>query len=148
MSPQQPVCPAIESDLLSVAADEAGSAAAGRVEAHVGSCQPCRDELACYRALEGMIDSLRRAPLADDDTPPWRPRSSRRASPICARAYRVVGSRACLAGYAGGLPRKRSLPIWSARPSEPDLTNGRVGTFTWCEPEVFEATEREESVEE
>jgi hypothetical protein len=68
MSPRQHVCRAIEPDLLSVAADEAGFAAAGRVEAHVDSCQPCRDELACYRTLEDMIDSLRCAPLADDAT--------------------------------------------------------------------------------
>ena len=67
MSPRQPVCRAIEPDLMSVAAGEAGSAAAGRVEVHVGSCRPCRDELACYRTLERLIDSLRRAPLADDN---------------------------------------------------------------------------------
>jgi hypothetical protein len=65
VSPRQTVCRAIEPDLMSVAAGEAGSAAAARVETHVGSCRPCRDELACYRTLEGTIDSLRRAPLAD-----------------------------------------------------------------------------------
>jgi hypothetical protein len=66
MTPQHPMCRAIEPDLLSDAAGETDSAAAGRVQTHVGGCQLCRDELAHY-ALEGVIDSLRRAPLADDD---------------------------------------------------------------------------------
>ena len=66
MSPQHPMCRAIEPDLLSVAAGEAGSAAARRVEAHVSTCQLCRDELAHYRALEDLMDSLRRTPLAYD----------------------------------------------------------------------------------
>jgi hypothetical protein len=69
------------------------------VEAHVGSCRPCRGELARYCTPEGMIDSLRHAPLADDDAI-LAPRGSRRASPICARAYRVVGSRGRLAGFS------------------------------------------------
>jgi anti-sigma factor RsiW len=67
MSPQYPQCRAIEPDLLSVAAGEAGATAAGRVEAHLAGCGLCRDELARYRALEGMMDSLRRAPRRDDD---------------------------------------------------------------------------------
>ena len=82
MSPRQHVCRAIEPDLLSVAADEAGSAAAGRVEAHVCSCQPCRDELECYRTLEDMIDSLRCAPLADDDATLARARLAARLSDL------------------------------------------------------------------
>ena len=67
MSPQYPVCRAIEPDLLSVAAGEAGAAAVGRVEAHVDICGGCREELGHYRALEGMMGTLRRAPLPDDD---------------------------------------------------------------------------------
>jgi O-6-methylguanine DNA methyltransferase len=67
MSPQHPQCRAIEPDLLSVAAGEAGATAAGRVDAHLATCGLCRDELVRYRALEGMMDSLRRAPLPDDD---------------------------------------------------------------------------------
>ena len=58
MSPQHPLCRVIEPDLLSVAA---------RVEAHVAGCHLCRDEFAHYSALEGMMDSLPRAPFADDD---------------------------------------------------------------------------------
>jgi len=67
MSSQYPVCRAIEPDLLSVAAGEAGAAAVGRVEAHVAICGGCREELGHYRALEGMMGTLRRAPLPDDD---------------------------------------------------------------------------------
>ncbi|MGH7414953.1 MAG: methylated-DNA--[protein]-cysteine S-methyltransferase [Candidatus Rokuibacteriota bacterium] len=67
MSPQHPMCRAIEPDLLSVAAGETGPAVAGRVEAHVATCRPCREELGHYRALERMMDTLRRAPLPEDD---------------------------------------------------------------------------------
>ena len=88
MSPRQTVCRAIEPDLMNVAAGEAGSAAAGRVEAHVGSCRPCRDEFACYRTLEGMIDSLRRAPLADDDATLAHARLAARLSDLRSRIPR------------------------------------------------------------
>jgi methylated-DNA-[protein]-cysteine S-methyltransferase len=67
MSPQHPLCRAIEPDLLSVAAGEAGPAAAGRVEAHVAGCGPCREELGHYRALEGLMDTLRRTARPDSD---------------------------------------------------------------------------------
>ena len=66
MSPQHLICRAIEPDLLSVAAGETGSAAAGRVEAHLAGCQLCRDELAHDRTLEDMMDSLRHAAFGDD----------------------------------------------------------------------------------
>jgi methylated-DNA-[protein]-cysteine S-methyltransferase len=67
MSPQPSPCRAIEPDLLSVAAGEAVAAAVGRVEAHVAICGDCREELGHYRALEGMMGTLRRAPLPGDD---------------------------------------------------------------------------------
>jgi methylated-DNA-[protein]-cysteine S-methyltransferase len=67
MSPQPLTCRAVEPDLLSVAAGEAGAAAARRVEAHVAACGDCREELGRYRALEGMVDTLRRAPMPHDD---------------------------------------------------------------------------------
>ncbi len=85
MSPQHPLCRAIEPDLLSVAAGEAGSAAAGRVDAHVASCGLCRDELARYRALEGMMGTLRRAPLADDDATLARAQLASRLSDLRSR---------------------------------------------------------------
>lgn len=67
MSSQHPVCRAIEPDLLSVAVGEAGPAAAERVTAHVTGCRLCREELGHYRAVEGMMDTLRRVPLPGDD---------------------------------------------------------------------------------
>ncbi len=85
MSPQHPLCRAIEPDLLSVAAGEAGSAAAGRVDAHVAACGLCRDELAHYRALEGMMGTLRRAPLADDDATLARAQLASRLSDLRSR---------------------------------------------------------------
>jgi methylated-DNA-[protein]-cysteine S-methyltransferase len=60
-------CRAIEPELLTVAAGEGGAGAAERVERHVARCGPCRDELDRYRAVEGMLGSLRRASLPDDD---------------------------------------------------------------------------------
>jgi len=60
-------CRAIEPELATVAAGEGRAGAAERVERHVAHCAPCRDELERYRAVEGMLGSLRRAPLADDD---------------------------------------------------------------------------------
>ena len=85
MSPQHPLCRAIEPDLLSVAAGEAGPAAAGRVEAHVAGCGLCRDELAHYRALEGMMATLRRAPLPDDDATLARAQLASRLSDLRSR---------------------------------------------------------------
>jgi hypothetical protein len=101
MNRQRPMCRAIEPDLLSIAAGQTDSAAAGRVEAHVGGCQLCRDELAHSAHCRGVIDSLRRAPLADEH-------SMARArlvahSRICAHACRVVESRGTLTAYAASL---------------------------------------------
>jgi hypothetical protein len=87
MTPQHPMCRAIEPDLLSDAAGETDSAAAGRVQTHVGGCQLCRDELAHY-ALEGVIDSLRRAPLADDDATLARAQLIARRSDLRSRVPR------------------------------------------------------------
>ncbi|HSE04078.1 MAG TPA: methylated-DNA--[protein]-cysteine S-methyltransferase [Methylomirabilota bacterium] len=67
MSPQHPLCRAVEPDLLSVAVGEADAAAAGRVESHVAVCGTCREELGHYRALEGMVETLRRAPIRGED---------------------------------------------------------------------------------
>jgi methylated-DNA-[protein]-cysteine S-methyltransferase len=67
MSPQPSLCRAIEPDLLSLAAGEAGPAEAARVAAHVASCATCRDELGSYRAVEDVMATLRRTPLAHDD---------------------------------------------------------------------------------
>ena len=67
MSSPHPACREIESDLLAVASGEAAPAAAERVEGHVVGCGPCREELRHYRAIEGFVGELRRAPLPGDD---------------------------------------------------------------------------------
>jgi methylated-DNA-[protein]-cysteine S-methyltransferase len=85
MSPQHPLCRAIEPDLLSVAAGEAGSTAAGRVEAHLATCGLCRAELTHYRTLEGMMATLRRAPLPDDDATLARAQLASRLSDLRSR---------------------------------------------------------------
>jgi methylated-DNA-[protein]-cysteine S-methyltransferase len=67
MKSAHPVCRAIEPDLLAVAASEAGAAATERVERHVAACWPCRDELRQYRAVEGLVGTLRRTALPGED---------------------------------------------------------------------------------
>jgi methylated-DNA-[protein]-cysteine S-methyltransferase len=67
MSKQPAACREIEPHLLAVATGEAGPAAVERVENHVAECRSCRQELGRYRAVDGMVHMLRRAPLPDDD---------------------------------------------------------------------------------
>ena len=62
-----PTCREIEPDLLAVATGEAAPARAQAVEAHVSRCAPCRDELRQYRAVEGLVADMRRAPLPAAD---------------------------------------------------------------------------------
>ena len=62
-----PTCREVARDLVAVAAGEAGPAAERGVERHVAICAPCRDELARYRVLEGMVSDLRRAPMPGAD---------------------------------------------------------------------------------
>jgi anti-sigma factor RsiW len=123
MNPQHPMCRAIEPDLLSIAAGETDSAAAGRVEAHVGGCQLCRDELAHYSALQGMIASLRRAPLADEDATLARARLAARLSDLRSRVPRRRKPRK--SDRVRWRPRTPAIPAGSG-----NLTNGRVGAFT------------------
>lgn len=67
MSDTHPVCREIEPDLLAVAAGEGTPVATERVEAHVGACTGCHEELRRYRAIEGLVGTLRRAPLPGED---------------------------------------------------------------------------------
>lgn len=62
MSRIQPTCRDIEAELVAVGTGEAPPATVRVVEAHVAGCAPCRDELREYRALEGLVTDLRRAP--------------------------------------------------------------------------------------
>jgi methylated-DNA-[protein]-cysteine S-methyltransferase len=67
MNAENPTCREIEPDLVAVAAGEAGASEARSVERHVAVCRGCRDELARYRVLEGMVTDLRRAPMTGAD---------------------------------------------------------------------------------
>lgn len=65
---QSPVsCLEIEPHLLAMASGEADADAVERVEHHVATCASCRRELGHYRTVEGMVRSLRGAPMAGDD---------------------------------------------------------------------------------
>jgi methylated-DNA-[protein]-cysteine S-methyltransferase len=67
MNRMHPSCREIEPDLVAVAIGEAAPARAQVVEAHVSRCAPCRDELRQYRAVEGLVGDLRRAPVPAAD---------------------------------------------------------------------------------
>jgi len=67
MSPAPPACREIEADLVATASGEASPAAARRVEGHVSACDRCQRELDRYREVDGIVQSLRRAPLRTSD---------------------------------------------------------------------------------
>jgi methylated-DNA-[protein]-cysteine S-methyltransferase len=67
MSRLHPSCRAIEPDLMALAGGEATPAAEQAVALHMASCPPCRDALDRYRAVEGLVAGLRRAPLRTAD---------------------------------------------------------------------------------
>jgi methylated-DNA-[protein]-cysteine S-methyltransferase len=67
MRQSERTCREIEPDLVALGAGEGGAAAADRVEGHVERCASCRDELARYRALDGMVGALRERALPGDD---------------------------------------------------------------------------------
>ena len=95
MSPRQhPSCREIEPELLAVAAGEAPDESVHRVDVHVASCPPCRDELGRYRALDDMVVSVRRTPLADDDATLARAQLASRLTDLRSRmvAYGVYPS--------------------------------------------------------
>ena len=148
MSPQHSQCRAIEPDLLSVAAGEAGSAAAWRVEAHVGGCQLCRDELAHYGALEGVIDSLRRAPLADNDAALARAQLAALLADLRSRVPRRRMPET--SGRVRRRPRAEAVPAGSGTLDPVKLTSrtGASGRLPRGGPEAFEATESRERAEE
>ena len=68
MTPSSASCRRIEPDLVALAAGEAAPAAVHAVEEHTALCPPCRDALRQYRAVEGLVADLRRAPLPGADS--------------------------------------------------------------------------------
>lgn len=85
MSQQPATCRDIEPHLLAVATGEAVPAALRRVESHVAVCRGCRDELGRYRAVDGMVHSLRRAPLPGEDATLARAQLSARLADLRSR---------------------------------------------------------------
>lgn len=85
MSKPPATCREVESDLPAVASGEAEAAAAERVQSHVAWCRSCREELHHYRAVEGAVHSLRRAPLVDDDPTLARAQLSSRLADLRSR---------------------------------------------------------------
>jgi methylated-DNA-[protein]-cysteine S-methyltransferase len=67
MTRRHPSCRAIEPDLMAMAGGEASPAAEQAVVEHMASCPSCRDALYRYRAVEGLVADLRRAPLPTAD---------------------------------------------------------------------------------
>ncbi len=67
MSMLPDACREIEPHLLAVATGEADGGAAKRVDVHVATCAACREELRHYRAVDGMVQALGRAPLPGGD---------------------------------------------------------------------------------
>jgi len=66
MSPTSQSCRQIAPDLLRAAMGEASPAATERVDAHVRTCGPCRQELHRSRDVDRLVTSLGRAPVAED----------------------------------------------------------------------------------
>lgn len=67
MSRTQPTCREIEPGLVAVGVGEAPPATIQVVEQHVARCSECRDELHRYRALDGLVADMRRAPRPSVD---------------------------------------------------------------------------------
>jgi len=94
MSRSHPSCRAIEADLVAVAGGEAAPAAARAVEAHTADCPSCRDALQQYRAVEGVVAALRRAPLAEAESALARARLASRLADLRSRlvSFGLFGS--------------------------------------------------------
>jgi methylated-DNA-[protein]-cysteine S-methyltransferase len=65
MTTKHASCRAIELDLVATATGDAESRSTDRVERHLETCQPCREEFDRYRALDHVARGLRAAPPAE-----------------------------------------------------------------------------------
>lgn len=63
-------CDAIRDDMLDVIYGEGGEAAARRVEAHHAVCAGCRDEMAAFRRVRGLLGQWRTPDALRADSPP------------------------------------------------------------------------------
>lgn len=94
MTAKPTICVEIEPDLVAAATGDAAAAAARRVEDHVGRCAPCRRALERYRAIDGVLGGLRRAPLPEVEMARSRETLESRLADLRSRvvAYRVFSS--------------------------------------------------------
>jgi methylated-DNA-[protein]-cysteine S-methyltransferase len=94
MTSKPKACIAIESDLIGAATGEATPPAAERVQAHVATCPPCRDDFTRYRAIDTAVGALRAAAPPAGDAETARQRLLGRLADIKTRVvgYRVVAS--------------------------------------------------------
>src|SRR5262245_47982919 len=138
-------CRAIEPDLLAAATGEAAGAAAARVERHVAACPPCRAELERYRALEGVLGTLRRAPLVDDDATLSRAQLASRLADLRSRAVGfaiypsplgpvLIGRSEQGVALVQYVPEGGALPAHARRLLGDDAVEDRAGTEElWAE---------------
>src|SRR5262245_49756670 len=66
MSPNAMSCRAIQPDLVATATGDALPDAVARVQEHVHTCAPCREEMDRYRSIDRIVGDIRRAPIVAD----------------------------------------------------------------------------------
>ena len=66
MTAKHSSCRAIEPDLVATATGDAAPGAEVRVQEHVATCPPCRDEMERYRSIDRLVGEMRRAPVLGD----------------------------------------------------------------------------------
>jgi len=66
MSANMTSCRAIQPDLVAAATGDASPTAVTRVQQHVDTCAPCRQEMDRYRSIDRIVGDIRRTPIAGD----------------------------------------------------------------------------------
>lgn len=87
-------CLEIEPHLIAAATGDAEPTATRRVEHHIDSCVPCREEFHRYREIEGVVGALRSAPPAAESVARAREGLESRLADLRSRlvSYRVFPS--------------------------------------------------------
>jgi methylated-DNA-[protein]-cysteine S-methyltransferase len=94
MSRKPRICLEIEADLVAAATGDAEAGAAGRVERHIHVCASCRGEFERYREIDGVVGTLRRAPMATEGAARARETLESRLADLRSRlvSYRIFPS--------------------------------------------------------
>jgi len=93
--PQKPrTCVQIEPDLIAAATGEATGEAGARVQTHVATCPPCREDFTRYRAVDAVVGTLRGETPAAADADAARARLIARLADLKSRlvSYKVFPS--------------------------------------------------------